>query len=89
MSEQEQRCTRCNGSGTEHSRYWDDTQGHYAVMRISCGGCGGSGRRVWHEDLDRNDSAAAQEWADELAMEQERVERHFGRSLFDLVEDAD
>ncbi len=32
---------------------------------------------------------AAQEWAEELAMEQERVERAFGRSLFDLHERDD
>lgn len=37
----------------------------------------------WHPML------AAQEWAEELAMEQERVERAFGRSLFDLHERDD
>jgi len=34
-------------------------------------------------------AAAAQEWAEEVAMEQERVERAFGRSLFDLCEQQD
>jgi|DEB0MinimDraft_4_1074332.scaffolds.fasta_scaffold70170_1 hypothetical protein len=34
-------------------------------------------------------AAAAQEWAEEVAMEQERVERAFGRSLFDLCEEQD
>jgi len=34
-------------------------------------------------------AAAAQEWAEEVAMEQERVERAFGRSLFSLYEGDD
>lgn len=36
-----------------------------------------------------DEEAAAREWADEMAMEQERVERAYGRSLFDLYERDD
>lgn len=45
-----QTCPYCNGRGYEHSRYWDDMTGGYEVMEIRCGGCGGKGSRVVHEE---------------------------------------
>lgn len=38
---------------------------------------------------EKEPDTAAQERADELEMEQARVERAFGRSLFDLYEQED
>ena len=46
----EEKCPYCSGRGYEHSRYWDDMSGGYEVMEIRCGGCGGKGRRIVHED---------------------------------------
>jgi len=36
-----------------------------------------------------DEDPAAREWADEMAMEQERTERAFGRSLFSLYKGDD
>lgn len=43
-------CKYCGGSGTEHSRYYDDTTGYYSTMEIACTGCGGNGSRIYHEE---------------------------------------
>jgi len=45
-----ERCPYCHGRGYVHSRYWDDDIGDYEAMEIRCGGCGGKGDRVVHEE---------------------------------------
>ena len=49
------RCKFCNGKGYESSRYWDDMTGGYEVMETKCGGCGGNGERVYHEETEMID----------------------------------
>ena len=49
------RCKFCNGKGYESSRYWDDMTGGYEIMEIKCGGCGGQGTRIYHEETEMID----------------------------------
>ena len=60
-------CGRCNGSGSESVRYWNDREGCYAAESVDCGECYGAGVSYWHEDAEHDRARLAREDADAAA----------------------